>query len=462
MPERSQSARLGLLLAALALGGLAHGFLPLGTLPAGVEPERVRLGLAILLVIGTLWLTEALPLAVTALLVPLLATLTGVLDVRAAFASFAHPLIFLFLAGFGLAAALSARDLDRWLAEQVVRGFRGDFRRSAFGLFSVSAGLSMWVSNTATVALLLPVALGLLADVRRASGEGAATRAAPFVLLGIAYSASVGGIGTVIGSPPNAIAAAALGLSFVDWLGMALPFVAVLLPVLFLLLARLAPPGPVAPLETPAAGSFPFDRARVATLAIFGLALVGWLASRPLSAALGIEADFDTVVALAALVALVAFGLVSWKDVEHTVDWSVLLLFGGGLALSVVLGESGAGRYLAHQLSAVTQALPFFLLVASAVGFLVFLTEVSSNTATAALFVPLLLATARELGAAPAALVVPAAIACSCAFMLPVATPPNAIVFGSGRVTQRQMMRVGVVLNAVCVVVIALVGRLAL
>ncbi len=460
MQERSQAVRLGLLLAALALGALAHGFLPLGTLPGGVEPERVRVGLAILLVIGTLWLSEALPLAVTALLVPLFAIGTGVLDARAAFASFAHPLIFLFLAGFGLAAALSARGLDRWLAEQVVRGFRGDFRRSAFGLFAVSAGLSMWVSNTATVALLLPVALGLLADVRRASGEAAEARAGPFVLLGIAYSASVGGIGTVIGSPPNAIAAAALGLSFAEWLALALPFVAVLLPTLFVLLARLAPPGPVAPLATRDAAGFHFDRARIATLAVFGLAVLGWLSSGPLSAALGIGSDFDTVVAVAALVALVALGLVRWQQVERTVDWSVLLLFGGGLTLSVVLGESGASRYLAHQLAEITAGLPFFLIIASAVLLLVFLTEVSSNTATAALFVPLLLAAARELGAAPVALVVPAAIACSCAFMLPVATPPNAIVFGSGRVRQREMMRVGLALNLVCVVSISAIGWL--
>jgi sodium-dependent dicarboxylate transporter 2/3/5 len=306
------------------------------------------------------------------------------------------------------------------------------------------------------------VALGLLADVRQGSGERAAARAAPFVLLGIAYAASVGGVGTLIGSPPNAIAAAALGLSFADWLRLALPFVAVLLPALFFVLVRLAPPGPVAPLEIQTGGSFSFDAARLATLAVFGLALLGWLASRPLSDALGIGAHFDSVVAIAALVALVALGLVRWEDVDRTVDWGVLLLFGGGLTLSVVLGESGASRALAAQLAVTTAGFPFFLLVASAVLFLVFLTEVSSNTATAALFVPLLLATANGLGEAPAALVVPAAIACSCAFMLPVATPPNAIVFGSGRIEQRQMMRVGVVLNAVCVVLIAILAWLLL
>jgi sodium-dependent dicarboxylate transporter 2/3/5 len=320
----------------------------------------------------------------------------------------------------------------------------------------------MWVSNTATVALLLPVALGLLADVRQGSGERAATRAAPFLLLGIAYAASIGGIGTVIGSPPNAIAAAALGLSFADWLRLALPFVAVLLPALFFLLVRLAPPGTIAPLDTTASGNFSFDRARIATLGVFGLAILGWLASRPLSAAFGIGAHFDTVVAIAALIALVALGLVRWREIDETVDWSVLLLFGGGLTLSVVLGESGASRALAAQLSASTEGLPFFLLVASAVFFLVFLTEVSSNTATAALFVPLLLATAQEIGEAPAALVVPAAIACSCAFMLPVATPPNAIVFGSGRIEQREMMRVGVVLNAACILLIATLAWLVL
>jgi sodium-dependent dicarboxylate transporter 2/3/5 len=306
------------------------------------------------------------------------------------------------------------------------------------------------------------VALGLIADVRQGSGERAAARAAPFVLLGVAYAASVGGVGTVIGSPPNAIAAAALGLSFADWLRLALPFVAVLLPALFFVLARLAPTGPIAPLESLASGSFSFDRARVATLGVFGLALLGWLASPALSEALGIGADFDTVVAIAALVALVALGLVRWQDVDRTVDWGVLLLFGGGLTLSVVLSESGASRLLAAQLSATTAGFPFFLLVASAVLFLVFLTELSSNTATAALFVPLLLATANELGEAPTALVVPAAIACSCAFMLPVATPPNAIVFGSGLIEQREMMRVGVVLNFVCVAGIATLAWLLL
>jgi sodium-dependent dicarboxylate transporter 2/3/5 len=404
-------------------------------------------------VIGLLWLSEALPLAVTALLVPVLAVLAGALDVRAAFAGFAHPLIFLFLAGFGLAAALASRGLDRWLADRVVGRFAGDFRRSAFALFTVSAALSMWISNTATVALLLPVALGILARVGRASGPEAEAKASPFVLLGIAYSASVGGIGTVIGSPPNAIAAAALGLGFSEWMVMALPFVVLLLPCLFLVLAKLLPPGPVARLAVDENESG-FDREQLATLSIFALALAGWLFGRPLAAWLDIEADFDTIVAVSALIALVGLGLVSWREVDRNIDWSVLLLFGGGLTLSAVLGSTGASRYLAHLLGAATEGLPLVLLIGSSVLFLVFLTEVSSNTASAALFVPLFVAVALALDVAPRTLVIPIAIACSCAFMLPVATPPNAIVFGSGRIAQRTMIRVGLVLNLGFVVLI--------
>jgi sodium-dependent dicarboxylate transporter 2/3/5 len=386
--------------------------------------------------------------------VPVLASLGGALDVGAAFASFAHPLIFLFLAGFGLAAALARHELDAWLAERVLRWAGGAFRRSSLALFGLSAGLSMWISNTATVALLLPVALGLLGRVERTAGAATAQRATPFLLLGLAYSASVGGIATLVGSPPNAIAAAALGMGFTDWLLVGLPFAAILLVALWIALPLLTHPREVPRLEI-AARDFTLDRGRRATLAIFALAMAGWLASRPLAATLGVESDLDSVIGVAALVALGVAGLVGWEDIERTTDWGVLLLFGGGLTLSRVLGETGASALLAERLADAAGVLPLPGLLLLVVFFLIFLTEVSSNTATAALFVPIFLELARSLGESPEKLVVAVAVACSCAFMLPIATPPNALVYGSGRIEQRTMVRVGLALNLAFAVAIA-------
>jgi sodium-dependent dicarboxylate transporter 2/3/5 len=437
----------------LALAGAIYGFAPLDDSSLGPDPHRVRIGLAILVLTGGLWLTEALPLAVTALLVPVLASFGGALNVGEAFASFAHPLIFLFLAGFGLAAGLSRHGLDAWLANRVLRLVGGGFRASSFALFGVSAGLSMWISNTATVALLLPVSLGLLRQVERVADRDAAREATPFLLLGVAYSASVGGIGTLVGSPPNAIAAAALGLTFRDWLVFGMPFVAVLLPALFVALPLLARPGPVPRLridETPIS----LDAARLGTLAIFGLTVLGWLFARPLADALGIATHLDSVIGIAGVVAMATFGLVGWQDIDRTTSWGVLLLFGGGLTLSRVLEATGASAFLAGRLADLTSGLPTFGLLVIVVLFLIFLTELSSNTATAALFVPIFLDLAGELDVPPVQLVIPVAVACSCAFMLPVATPPNAIVFGSGRIEQRTMVRVGLVLNLVCTLLI--------
>ncbi|MBW2426230.1 MAG: SLC13/DASS family transporter [Deltaproteobacteria bacterium] len=453
--------RLGLIALALAAGGAVQIFLPLGEVASGADPERIRLGLAILALTGTLWLTEALPLASTALLVPILAALGGILDVRAAFASFAHPLIFLFLGGFGLAAALSRHGLDAWLANRVLRLAGGGFLASSLALFTISAGLSMWISNTATAALLLPVALGILGQVERRADRATADRATPHLLLGVAYAASIGGIGTLVGSPPNAIAAAALDVGFTDWLALAMPFVAVLLPGLFVLLPLLTRPGLVPRVEIDRS-DFRFDAGRLGALGIFALTVLCWLFSRPLADALGVGGGFDSLIAMGALVALGACGLVDWQDIERKTNWGVLILFGGGLSLSRVLQSTGASLHLAEGLADLVAGLPMLGVLTIVVLFVVFLTEVSSNTATAALFVPIFLELATRLERAPAALVVPVAVACSCAFMLPIATPPNAIVFGSGRIAQRHMIRVGLVLNLAFTAAIAGLASLLL
>lgn len=219
-------------------------------------------------------------------------------------------------------------------------------------------------------------------------------------------------------------------------------------------LPLLARPGAVPRLDIEVR-HFELDGARLATLAVFALTVGAWLFSAPLAMAIGITSGLDSVIGIGALVALAALGLVSWKDIDRTTDWGVLLLFGGGLTLSHVLGVTGASAYLAEWIAQLTAGLPVLAVVVLVVLFVIFLTEVSSNTATAALFVPIFMELATRLDMAPAQLAVPVAVACSCAFMLPIATPPNALVFGSGRIEQLTMMRVGVVLNLAFAAIIA-------
>lgn len=423
-----------------------RAWLPLGDLPEGLNAETVRTGLAILTLAATLWLSEALPLAITAMLIPVTAALTDTLDVTLSFSGFAHPLIFLFLGGFGLAAALSYQNLDQWLALRILRIGRGNFHITAIALFLTSALLSMWISNTATVALLLPVALGILGHIKTTCGQQVSANCAPYLLLGIAYSASIGGIGTLIGTPPNAFAAAQLELSFAEWLAIGIPAVLILLPTLFVLLRFLANPGDVPPFKV-AIQAFQFNTARTLTLIIFLLTIGGWLLSAPLAAHFGIAKSFDTIVAICALLLLASCRLVRWRDVDRTTNWGVLLLFGGGITLSKVLGTTGASGFLAHQIQTLTTGWPTLLFIGVIVVFVIFLTELSSNTASTALLVPIFAAVAVDMGLPTSEIILPLTLAASCAFMLPVATPPNAIVFGSGQIQQRDMVRIGLALN---------------
>jgi len=412
-------------------------------------PDALRAGLALFVLIGSLWMTQALHLSVTALLVPLLAVLTGLMDLRTALASFAHPIIFLFLGGFALAAALQRQGLDQRLALAVLRLAAGRRDAAVALLFALTALLSMWISNTATAAMMLPLALGLLSDE-----DGPGERA--FVLLGVAYSASIGGIGTLVGSPPNAIAAVQAGIGFAEWMRIGVPLVLLLLPLmagsLFLMLRpRLGTQTPLPGGHPPALG---WTREQRVTLAIFVFAAAGWIGAAPLSRLLGITADLDSAIAVAAVVALVASGAIGWPDIERRTQWGVLLLFGGGLALSEVMAASGASRFMAGALTGALQGASTMLMLLGVVAFVVFLTELVSNTASAALLVPIFLGVAASLGLPPPLFAAAIAVSASCAFMLPVATPPNAIVYATEQVPQATMMRCGLVLNGVCIVVI--------
>jgi sodium-dependent dicarboxylate transporter 2/3/5 len=417
---------------------------------AGLDPQKVRLGLALFACIAFLWMTEALPLAVTALFVPVLAAAMGIGGMKATLESFAHPLIFVFLGGFALATALCAQGLDRWLAEKIGRLGKGRFIPVCLWLFAGTAVLSMWISNTATTAMMLPLALGILNQTTPGGNRAGNTY---FLLLGLAYSASIGGLGTIVGSPPNGIAAKQLGISFSEWMLFGIPAVVLLLPVMIFVLRFLFKPEDQEIRIPEKAERFGFTGKRPVTLIIFAVTALAWMFSGNLGEHLGID-NMETWVAIAAIIALAASKSVTWQELEEGTDWGVLLLFGGGLALSSVLGASGASIFLARALGATIDAWPLWALVAALVGFVIFLTELSSNTASAALLVPIFYSMAKESGLPANQLVLPLALAASCAFMLPVATPPNAIVFGSGRVPQRTMMKTGFVLNLLFIALI--------
>lgn len=429
-------------LISLILAGLTYLAVPGG--------DKLRGGLALFVLIGALWMTQALHLSVTALLVPLLAVLLGLMDLRSALGSFANPVIFLFLGGFALAAALQQQGLDRRLAHALLGLAAGRRTVAVVLVLTMTAVLSMWISNTATAAMMLPLSLGLLQD-----DDGPREKA--FVLLGVAYSASIGGIGTLVGSPPNAIAAAQAGIGFAQWLRIGIPMVLVLMPVMVLVLWAVLRPRLAQSLGTAvsSAPAQPWTRAQVLTLLIFACTAAGWIGAAPLGRALGIAADMDSVVAIAAIVALVATGVIDWPGIEQRTQWGVLLLFGGGLTLSAVMASSGASAFLAAGLTGLLQGAHPVVLLLAVVAFVVFMTELVSNTASAALLVPIFIGVASALGLPPPLFAAAIAVSASCAFMLPVATPPNAIVYGTGQVPQSTMLRCGLVLNLVCIAVIA-------
>ncbi|MCG7588466.1 DASS family sodium-coupled anion symporter [Photobacterium sp. OFAV2-7] len=430
------------------LADVALLVLMLNTLP--FEPDVV-LGLSLLIFIAILWLTEAIHISITALLVPLLAVGLGIFETPQALSNFANPIIFLFLGGFALAAAMHRQELDKAIADKVLLLANGHMAIAALMLFGVTAVLSMWISNTATTAMMLPLVLGILnkVDAKREHNTYV------FILLGIAYCASIGGIATIVGSPPNAIAATEVGLSFTEWMALGLPITLMLLPMVVALLYLMLKPNLKYTFEI-THEPVKWDNAKLTTLVIFAITVSLWIFSKPLNAILGGFSKFDSLVAMSAIVMLGVARVVEWKDIDKTTDWGVLLLFGGGICLSNILKETGTSVFLAHSLSGLLEQAGLFFVFLIVVAFVVFLTEFASNTASAALLVPIFASIAEVLGIPPVILAALIGVAASCAFMLPVATPPNAIVFGSGYIKQREMMRVGVIVNIACIIALAI------
>ena len=425
------------------------------------EP-KVNKGLALLAFVAILWLTEAIHVTTTAVFVPVLAIGLGLTDVQPALSSFADPTIFLFLGGFVLAGALHIQKIDIIIASKIMYLAKGRLTYAIFYLFLETALLSMWISNTATVAMMLPLVMGILSQLDKEKHRNTYV----FVLLGIAYSASIGGIGTVVGSPPNAIVASQLNLSFIEWMKMGIPMVAILLPLMIVVIYFIFKPTLNLTFEHEMK-TVKMNTDRWITFGIFLLTAFCWIFSNelnPLFAKIvgfdGKFKNFDTFIALGAFILICISQVSKWKELQHNVDWGVLLLFGGGLTLSMVLKDSGASKVMADFLVSFISNSHIFIIGAVVTFFIVFLTEFTSNTASAALLVPIFYSISQELGIHPLGLSMIIGLGASCAFMLPVATPPNAIVFGTGDIQQKEMMKAGFVLNIVCIIVISIVSYL--
>ncbi|MDD7568643.1 MAG: DASS family sodium-coupled anion symporter [[Actinobacillus] rossii] len=423
------------------------------------EPQANK-GLALLAFVAVLWLTEAVHVTITAILVPILAIALGLVGTKDALIAFADPTIFLFFGGFALATALHIQKLDSLIANRIMALARGNLFIAVLYLFGVTAFLSMWISNTATAAMMLPLAMGVLSKLDREREHNTYT----FVLLGIAYSASIGGMGTLVGSPPNAIVASQLHLTFADWLWYGLPIMFLLMPLMIGILYVIFKPRLNIHFEQNFE-KIEMNAARWKTLGIFLFVALCWIFSSQLnpmiSGLFGLTkkiGSFDSVVALVAAALIAIAGVASWKQIQDNTEWGVLMLFGGGLTLSSVLKNSGASQIMADGIVFLIEGGHFYMIGLIVAAFIIFLTEFTSNTASAALLVPIFITIAQTLGMPEIGLALIIGLGASCAFMLPVATPPNAIVFGTGAIKQRDMIKAGVVLNLICVFVIATFG----
>lgn len=442
-----------------------------------VEAWRVA---AVGLWMAVWWATEAIPVPVTAFLPIVLFEPLGISSIRDAAAPFANPTIYLFLGGFVMALAIERWNLHRRIALAILDRTGTDGRRLIGAFMFVCAILSMWMTNTSTTMMLLPIVLSVVAVIRDNVPDLTDKARQDFqiaMLLGLAYSASIGGLATLIGTPPNALLMGFMAesygieISFARWMLVGIPVSMVMLPIAWIALTRF-----LFPVNIPASeavrnhlhkmreelGPMTTPERRVAI--IFAVVIASWMLRRPVTEALGLTGISDAGIVMTA--ALLFFmipsanaeqpQLMTWQDTTR-LPWGVLILFGGGLSLAAAVSDSGLALWLGEQLAPLNAWGTVALVIAS-VALVIFLTELTSNLATTATLLPVMGAIAIQAGLPPILLTVPITIAASCAFMLPVATPPNAIVFATGEISIPQMVRAGVFLNIIGIIIVSLVA----
>jgi sodium-dependent dicarboxylate transporter 2/3/5 len=435
-----------------------------------MAPEAWRLAaLASWMVIW--WLGEAVPIPATALLPIPMMPLLGIGEIQAVTANYGHTLIFLFLGGFLLAAAMQRWGLHRRIALKIVSYVGTSSAGIIAGFMFATAFLSMWISNTATTIMMYAVGISVIGFVSKKTEDRLMVRNFGVALmLGIAYSASIGGVGTLIGTPPNALLASFLQttygirIDFFTWMKFGVPIVMVMLPAAWLMLTRFNFPardlrlGDAAGLikcELAALGAM--SRGETVVAIVFGCAALGWMLSKQLIAWTGLPIS-DTAIALAAALTLFAWPVSREKgqfaldwDTARQIPWGVLLLFGGGLALASGFKDTGLAEWIGAQVAGLDVGT--WVMICIVLVTIVYLTEVTSNTATTATFLPIMGAVALGLGIDPQLLAIPVALAASMAFMMPVATPPNAIIFSYEQLQLGDMVRAGFWLNIMAILV---------
>jgi sodium-dependent dicarboxylate transporter 2/3/5 len=444
------------------------------------------------------WITEALPIPATSLIPIVAFPLLKIMEGKQVVLSYGDSNIFLFMGGFFLAMAMQKWELHRRIALKIIRFIGLSPRKIILGFMIATAFLSMWISNTASTMMMYPIALAIILqmttidgkDIRDLDSTTASFQIA--LMLGIAYAASIGGIGTKIGTPPNIVFAAAVKsifpdapeIGFLQWMIVGFPLVAVFVPISWLFLTRVvlpirirSLPGSQEVIDEQIAKLGPMTKGECYVLIIFIVTALAWIFLKNIdlggfiipgwTSLLGIDRHVnDATVAIAAALLLFAMPvnlkegkfLLDW-DWAIKIPWGILLLFGGGIALAAGFKSTGLAAWIGQNLGLFSRV-PLIVMIMITCFMLTFLTEVTSNTATSTIFMPILAATAMAMGMHPFLLMIPATISASCAFMLPVATPPNAIVFGSGCVTIPQMAKVGLGLNLIGIIIVTTITYL--
>ncbi len=474
-------------LTGLFVGPLVFMIILLMPAPAGMEVAAQRTA-AVAALMAIWWISEAIPIPATSLLPIALFPFLGVMGTKEATAPYANHLVFLFMGGFIIALAMQRWNLHRRIALTIISVVGFSPGRMVFGFMLATAALSAFVSNTATAVMMMPIGLAVISQAadamkeRGVEGEKQVGVLGLNLMLGIAYAASIGGVATLIGTPPNAVMAGYLSknynfeITFVSWMKVGFPLVAVFLPLCWLWLIKVA--NPMKNFELPGGRAIiqdelkkmgPMSKGEFRTLVVFVLTGFAWIFRKKLAVIFpDPKMVTDAAIAICGAVALFLIPVNFKKRIfvmewawAAKLPWGVLILFGGGLALADGFKQSQLGDWVVNQIS-VLDKMPVIIIVLAIALMVTFLTELTSNTATAAILMPVLAAVAISLNQHPMLLLVPAAISASCAFMLPVATPPNAIVFGSGQVTIPQMVRSGIGLNLIGVCLVTLTTYLLL
>jgi len=450
--------------------------------PEGLTPEAHKTA-ALFLLMGVWWATEAVPVAVTALVPLALFPMLGIVDIQSAANPYANKTIYLFFGGFLIATAIQKWDLHKRIALFVLEYAGSNGASLILGFMLTAALISMWVMNTATTIMLLPIGLAVITVVKETVKGLSDQEVESFqlaLLLGIAYGATIGGMSTLIGTGPNGMLAAFmadnynLDISFVDWMKVGVPLSAIMLPCSWLILTRIifkvefeTSQETKDLLSTMKQELGKFDGAEFKVFIVFVLTALTWMLRTVLDDINGLEGLSDAGIAMISALFLFLLpsgdkerkgSLLEWKDAQENVPWGLLVLFGGGLSLANAVQSTGLAVWMGNL---IPQGISIVLIVILVVTMIIFLTELTSNMATTATFLPVVAAIAIQSDFNPLLVTAAVALAASCAFMLPVATPPNAIVFGSGLIKVPQMARAGFLINVLGILVVSFVAAVS-